>query len=56
MEVTVEFIDRKGFWHIKRAKSKKLLMQWFAQLHKATEIHWTKKNHCVVSQQYCQAK
>ena len=28
MRVTVEFIDNKGFWHQKIAKSKKLLMEW----------------------------
>ncbi len=56
MKITVEFIDNKGFWHSRTAKSKKLLLAWFAQLRSGSEIFWQGKNHCTISQQYCTAK
>ena len=52
MKAVMEFIDQKGFWHIKQADSKKKAVESFKALHPETEIHWTKKNHVVVSQQY----
>jgi len=52
MKISVEFIDSKGFWHIKTAKSKKLLIKWLNALAKGTEIRWRNKNSVFVSQQY----
>ena len=52
MKISVEFIDSKGFWHIRTAKSKKLLMKWLKALAKGTEIRWRNKNSVFVSQQY----
>lgn len=52
MKVTMEFIDQKGMWHIARADSKRKAVESLKALHPDTEIHWTKKNHVVVSQQY----
>lgn len=52
MKVTMEFIDNKGKWHVARANSKKKAVESFKALHPETEIHWTKKDHVVVSQQY----
>jgi len=52
MRINVEFIDCKGFWHRKTAKSKKLLLLWLKSLMKGTEIHWKNNNSVFVSQQY----
>lgn len=54
MRITVEFIDRKGFWHIKIAKTKKAVKEFFAALRKGSSITWTAANRCIISQQYCQ--
>lgn len=52
VKIDVEFIDNKGFWHRKTAKSKKLLLQWLGALIKGTEIRWKSKSSVFVSQQY----
>ena len=52
MKIDVEFIDSKGFWHRRTAKSKRLLLQWLSALIKGTEIRWKNKNSVLVSQQY----
>ena len=38
MKIDVEFINCKGFWSRRTAKSKKLLLQWLNSLIKGTEI------------------
>lgn len=53
MKVTVEFIDHKGFWHLKIGKSKQGVKDFFGALRKGSSITWTAKNHCTISQQYC---
>jgi len=52
MKINVEFINCKGFWFIRTAKSKKLLLKWLKSLIKGTEIHWKSKNRVLISQQY----
>ena len=52
MKITVEIIDSKGFWHIKIAKSKKLLLKWLKSLKEGTEIYWKDKKSVLVNQQY----
>ena len=52
MKINVEFIDCKGFWHRRTAKSKKLLMKWLKLLKEGTEIKWKSNNSVFVSQQY----
>jgi len=56
MKITVEIIDHKGFWHIRRAKSKRLLLQWLKELAKGTEIQWRSKDKLFISQQYLPKK
>lgn len=56
MKITVEFIDQKGFWHLKICKSKKLIQQWIKALHPQTCINWISKNRVLISQQYCQIR
>ena len=52
MKISVEFINCKGFWFQRTAKSKKLLLAWLNSLIKGTEIKWKSKNSIFVSQQY----
>lgn len=54
MKIDVEFIDSKGFWHKKTAKSKSLLLKWLKALKEGTAIRWKSKNSVWVSQQYLQ--
>lgn len=54
MKITVEFIDHKGFWHLKIGKSKKLVQQWIKALRPRTCVYWMSKSRVSVSQQYCQ--
>lgn len=53
MKITVEFIDHKGFWHLKRAATKKAVKEFFAALREGSSITWTASNRCVINQQYC---
>ena len=53
MKITVEFIDHKGFWHLKIGKSKKAVKNFFALLRPGSSMTWTTKNRCIISQQYC---
>ncbi len=53
MKIQVEFIDHKGFWHLERAKTKKIVQEFFVALKKGSSITWTAKNRCTISQQYC---
>jgi len=52
MKVTIEFINHKGFWRQYFAESKLHVKNIMAVLKEGTTITWTKKNHCVISQQY----
>lgn len=52
MKIEVEFINHKGFWRLYIAKSKMHVRNIMAALKQGTTITWTKKNHCVISQQY----
>jgi len=54
MKVTVEFIDHKGFWHLKKSPSITAVKRFFALLYPGSSITWTAKNHCIISQEYCQ--
>lgn len=53
MKISVEFIDHKGFWHLKVGRSKKAIIDFFKLLKAGSSITWTAKNRCVISQQYC---
>ena len=52
MKISVEFINCKGFWFQRTAKSKKLLLQWLKSLKEGTEIYWKNEHSVFVSQQY----
>ena len=52
MKVTMEFLDRKGFWHLFNFSSKKGAIMRIRGLHPQTESHWTSPNHVIVNQQY----
>lgn len=52
MKITMEFIDRKGFWRLLTCEGKRKAIESLKALHPQTEIHWTKPNHVIVSQQY----
>ena len=52
MLIDVEFIDNKGMWHKKTAKSKILCLKWLESLKKGTEIRWKNDSSVFVSQQY----
>ena len=55
MFIDVEFIDSKGKWHKKTAKSKILCLKWLESLKWGTEIRWKSDNSVFVSQQYIKA-
>lgn len=52
MRITMEFIDTKGFMHIKSCNGKQKAIESLKALHPQTEINWTTNNHVIVSQQY----
>lgn len=52
MKIDVQFIDSKGFWHRRTAKSKKLFLKWLKSLKKGTEVKWASNNSVFVNQQY----
>jgi len=54
MEIDVELIDSKGFWHKRTIESKSLCLKWVKSLKKGTDIKWKSKSSVFVSQQYLQ--
>lgn len=57
MRIAVNLIDRKGFYHRRTAKSKKLLRAWVKRLAKGTSVYWHEnKAEVTISQQYCEKR
>lgn len=52
MKIAIDFIDNKGMFHKKQAKSKKALSELIKGLKEGTEVYWHGPDHVTISQQY----